>query len=139
MCYLDAIKFTFCAHACLQYMSSYSFLSMWSFTDKEWNKVHLSWYIYFFVYLHAWALYKVLMTFIFNIWLFWRFPVMCFFFFFSVNFCRRNISGQEFGGMYCVVLTVKYVSFFVQCWFLFCSWFLESIILVILFIIYLMV
>lgn len=26
-------------------------------------------------------------------------------------FCRRNISGQEFGGMYCIVLIVKYVTF----------------------------
>lgn len=25
--------------------------------------------------------------------------------------CRRNISGQEFGGMYCIVLIVKYVAF----------------------------
>lgn len=24
--------------------------------------------------------------------------------------CRRNISGQEFSGMYCVVLVVKYVD-----------------------------
>lgn len=28
-------------------------------------------------------------------------------------FCRRNISGQEFGGMYCVVLMVKYVTDFI--------------------------
>ncbi|CAN1304387.1 hypothetical protein LINPERPRIM_LOCUS26192 [Linum perenne] len=27
--------------------------------------------------------------------------------------CRRNISGQEFQGMYCVVLTVKYVKYMI--------------------------
>ena len=25
-------------------------------------------------------------------------------------FFRRNISGQEFGGMYCVVLIVRYIA-----------------------------
>lgn len=26
---------------------------------------------------------------------------------FPISLCRRNISGQEFGGMYCIVLTLK--------------------------------
>jgi hypothetical protein len=31
--------------------------------------------------------------------------------FLSLALCRRNISGQEFGGMYCVLLTVRYIAF----------------------------
>jgi hypothetical protein len=29
----------------------------------------------------------------------------------SLTLCRRNISDQEFGGMYCELLTVRYTAF----------------------------
>jgi hypothetical protein len=28
----------------------------------------------------------------------------------SLALCRRNIFDQEFGGMYCVLLTVRYIA-----------------------------